>query len=136
MSDRESGLERPEETGSTPEEPTAGASGSEQPGVAPALRPEPTKVESRRVFVGTGVFWGLVLAVLLAVAVIILAAQNTQTVTVEFLAFEFDTSLIVVLLAALLIGVVLDEIVGWVYRARRRRILTEREELKHLRADH
>ena len=66
---------------------------------------------------------------------IILAAQNTQQVTLEFLSFEIDTPLIVVVLAAVLVGVVLDEIVGWVYRARRRRTLTDREELKHLRAD-
>lgn len=103
--------------------------------MSPTPKPEPTKVETRRVFVGTGVFWGLVIAALLAVAVIVLAAQNTQQITVEFLSFSIDTSLIVVLLAAVLVGVVLDEIIGWVYRARRRRTLTEREELKHLRAD-
>ncbi|MBU1225729.1 MAG: DUF1049 domain-containing protein [Actinobacteria bacterium] len=135
MSDRESDIESPEETGPAPEAPTPDVAGSEQPAVSAPPRPEPAKMEARRVFVGTGVFWGLVIAVLLAAAVIILAAQNTQQVTVEFLSFEIDTSLIVVLLAALLVGVVLDEIVGWVYRARRRRTLTDREELKHLRAD-
>lgn len=135
MSERESDIERSTETGPAPEAPTPAVAGSEQPGLSPTPKPEPTKVETRRVFVGTGVFWGLVIAALLAVAVIVLAAQNTQQITVEFLSFSIDTSLIVVLLAAVLVGVVLDEIIGWVYRARRRRTLTEREELKHLRAD-
>ncbi len=137
MSDRESDIERPEETGPAPEIPTPDAAESEspQPAIPPAPRPAPTQVEVRRVFVGTGLFWGLVIGALLAAAVIILAAQNTQQVTLQFLSFEIGTPLIVVLLASLLVGVVLDEIVGWAYRARRRRTLTDKEELKRLRAD-
>ncbi|MCB2222739.1 MAG: DUF1049 domain-containing protein [Actinobacteria bacterium] len=135
MSDRESDNGHLEETGPAPEAPAPDVTGSGQPGLSPSPRPEPAEVEVRRVFVGTGVFWGLAIAVLLTVAVIILAAQNTQQITLEFLSFEIDTPLIVVLLVALLIGVVLDEIFGWVYRARRRRTLTDREELKQLRAD-
>ncbi len=91
-------------------------------------------MEVHRVLVGTGLFWGLVLATLLTVIVIIPAAQNIQRVTLKFLTFEGGAPLIAVLLASLLVGVVLDEIVGWACRARRRRILTEKEELKRRRA--
>ena len=137
MSNRESDIEPSEETGPAREAPMPDVSEVEsaQPAMPRTPKPAPTQVEVRRVFVGTGLFWGLVIGALLAVAVIILAAQNTQQVTLEFLPFEIDTPLIVVLLASLLIGVVLDEIIGWAYRARRRRTLTEKEELKLLRGD-
>jgi uncharacterized integral membrane protein len=91
------------------------------------------RAEPERVFVGTGLFWGLIVGVMLALGVIILAAQNTDTVTIFFLAWDFSTPLIVLILGALLIGVVLDELLGVVYRKRRRRTLGEREELKRLR---
>jgi uncharacterized integral membrane protein len=137
VSDREFGIEPiPAETGPVPEAPTP--DGAEPESAAPTMpstpMPAPTRVEVHRVFVGTGLFWGLVIGTLLTVIVIILAAQNTQQVTVKFLPFEIGTPLIVVLLASLLVGVILDEIIGWAYRARRRRTLTEKEELKHLRA--
>jgi len=138
VSDREFDIEPiPEEKGPAPETPTPDVAESEsaQPPMASTPTPEPTRVEVHRVFVGTGLFWGLVIGGLLAVIVIILAAQNTQQVTVKFLPTEIGTPLIVVILASLLVGIILDEIVGWAYRARRRRTLTEKEELKRLRAD-
>lgn len=138
MSDRESGVgPTPKETGTAPEAPTPEVAELEwaQPATASTPMPAPTRVEVHRVFAGTGLFWSLVIGGLLAVIVIILAAQNTQEVTVKFLPFEIGTPLIVVLLASLLVGVILAEIAGWAYRARRRRTLTEKEELKRLRAD-
>jgi uncharacterized integral membrane protein len=91
------------------------------------------EVERERVFMGTGLFWGLIVGVVLAVAVVILAAQNTGRITVSFLGWDFSTPLIVLLLGALLIGVVVDELFGLVYRKRRRRTLRERDELQRLR---
>jgi uncharacterized integral membrane protein len=138
VSDREFGSEpTPEEMGPAQEAKTPDIAESEwaQPATPATPVPAPTRVEVHRVFVGTGLFWGLVVGALLTVIVIILAAQNTQQVTVKFLPFEIGTPLIVVLLASLLIGVILDEIIGWAYRARRRRTLTEKEELKRLRAE-
>ena len=85
-----------------------------------------------RVFVGTGLFWGLVAGLLLAVAVVILAAQNTDSMTIAFLGWEFSTPLIVVVLGTLLVGVVLDEVFGLVYRARRRRIMGDRDRLERI----
>jgi uncharacterized integral membrane protein len=92
---------------------------------APVAAPE-------RVFVGTGLFWGLIVGLVMAVAVVILAAQNTVSVTIFFLGWDFSTSLFVVILGSLLIGIVLAELFGLVYRKRRRQALREREELKRL----
>lgn len=86
-----------------------------------------------RVFVGTGLFWGLIIGVVLAAAVVILAAQNTDTSTISFLAWELSTPLVVLILGALLTGIVLDELFGLVYRKRRRRTLRDRDELARLR---
>jgi uncharacterized integral membrane protein len=88
---------------------------------------------TERVFVGTGLFWGLIVGITLAVAVVILVAQNTDAVTIAFLGWDFSTSLIVVILGSILIGIVLDELFGLVYRKRRRRTLRDRDELKRLR---
>lgn len=91
------------------------------------------EVVRERVFVGTGLFWGLIIGVVLAAAVIILAAQNTARVDVSFLGWDFATPLIVLILGALLIGVVVDEVFGLIYRKRRRRTLRDRDELQRLR---
>lgn len=99
---------------------------TESEDTAPAAAPE-------REFVGTGLFWGLIVGVVLAVAVVILAAQNTATATIAFLGWDFSTPLIVLILGSLLTGVVLDELFGLVYRKRRRRSLRDREELRRLR---
>jgi uncharacterized integral membrane protein len=88
-----------------------------------------------KVFIGTGFFWGLVVGLILATLVIILAAQNTASVTVRFFGWEISTPLIVLILGSLLIGVVLDEIAGVIYRRRKRRILNERAELERLRGE-
>lgn len=97
----------------------------------PEVKPASTHAKER-VFVGTGLFWGLVVGVLLAVAVIILAAQNTTSTTITFLAWDFSTPLIVVILGTLLVGVIFDEMFGLVYRSRRRRTLAERDQLKRI----
>ena len=100
-------------------------------GPIPETEPTPTII-GRREFVGTGLFWGLVVGILLAIAVVILAAQNTGSTTIAFLGWEFSTPLIVVILWTLIVGVVFDELFGLVYRARRRRTLGDRDQLKQL----
>lgn len=106
----------------------------------PAATPDPSTSEvteteptQERVFVGTGLFWGLIVGVILSLVVIVLAAQNTGTITVSFLGWDFSTPLIVLILGAFLIGVVVAESLGLVYRKRRRRTLQERDELQRLR---
>jgi uncharacterized integral membrane protein len=102
-------------------------------GVGAAVEPEKS-VEHH--FVGTGVFWGLVVGVVLAVIVIVFAAQNTQSATVNVLAWDWAAPLFVIVLLSLIIGIVLDEIVGLLFRARRRRRLSEKAELDRLRGTH
>jgi uncharacterized integral membrane protein len=106
---------------------------SAPPQVEVESRQSDPEVAPERVFVGTGLFWGLIVGVLLAVAVVILAAQNTGRTTISFLGWDFSTPLIVLILGALLVGVVVDEIFGLVYRKRRRRTLSDRDELERLR---
>jgi uncharacterized integral membrane protein len=89
-------------------------------------------LEAERLFVGTGLFWGLAVGVLLAVAMIVLAAQNTSSTTIAFLGWEFSTPLIVVILGTLLVGVVFDELFGLVYRVRRRRTMRDRDQLNRI----
>lgn len=85
-----------------------------------------------RVFVGTGLFWGLIIGVVLAIGVVILAAQNTGSITVAFMGWEFSTPLIVLILSSLLIGVVFDELFGLFYRNRRRRSQRDRDHVERL----
>lgn len=82
-----------------------------------------------RKYAGTGFYSGLVALVLVGAGLIVLAAQNSDSVTVNLLGLEVSAPLFAVLLAALLFGVLADEVVGWIWRHRRRRILADREEL-------
>jgi uncharacterized integral membrane protein len=95
--------------------------------------PAPTETDRVREFVGTGLFWGLVVGVILAILVIVFSAQNTDTAPITFLWMEWSSPIFAVILVSLLVGIVLDEIVGLLFRSRRRRRLAEREELKRLR---
>ena len=79
---------------------------------------------------GTGLLWGFVLAVPLAAALIVFIAQNTQQVSVRWTVWRVDTSLAVVVLVTILAAVLLAEIVGIVWRLRRRRLLARHETLQ------
>ena len=105
-----------------PDKPTADA----EPAPEPVVHTQ---------FVGTGVFWGLVVGVILAIVVIGFAAQNTQAATVKAIVWEWSSPLFVVVLISVIMGIVLDEIVGLLFRARRRRRLAEKAELRRLRGD-
>lgn len=75
----------------------------------------------------------LVIGLLLAILATVIAIQNTREVTVVFLAWEVGAPLVAVLLTAGIAGVVLDEVLGFVWRRRRRRNLAEHVELDRLR---
>jgi len=92
--------------------------------------PEPA-VEYR----GTGFYVTLVGILVAAVLLLVLAVQNTQTVTLSFLGFDIDMPLFAVVVGAAIFAIVLDELVGLVWRARRRRRLSERAELQRLRSE-
>jgi uncharacterized integral membrane protein len=84
-------------------------------------------------FPGTGVSAALVIGVLLTILAIVVAVQNTASISVTFLAWEFDAPLFAVILAAIVAGVLLDETLGFFWRRRRRRQLAEGAELRRLR---
>ena len=62
----------------------------------------------------------MVLGALAAVALIVFIAQNTDDVQVNFLGWEWDLPLFLLLLITIALSVVCTEIVGW-YMGRRRR---------------
>ena len=109
---------------------------SDRTGLVPDAIAEPSTTTraatKERVFVGTGLFWGLIIGVALAIGVLILAAQNTASITVTFAAWDFSTPLIVLILGAILIGVVFAELFGLFYRTKRRRTQRDRDHLERL----
>lgn len=112
-------------------EPLADISHSELVKAEPVTIPEP---EQHRVFAGTGISWAFILGVILTVAIIVLAVQNTDTVPVNLFFWETTAPLIIVMLVTALAAILIDEMIGLVIRRRKRKVLAEREELKQLRA--
>ncbi len=81
-----------------------------------AVVPTPEPAQPAR----TGLSITLAVGILLLVLFAIFAVQNTEQVEVEFLAWTFQTSRITMLLVTAGIFIVLDEIVGYLWRRRRR----------------
>lgn len=86
----------------------------------------------KKVYVGTGVSWAILLGVLLIAFIAVLAAQNTASVTVNLLFWKVEAPLISVILGVAAVTVVIDELIGVIVRLRRRRRLRQRDELKEL----
>lgn len=84
---------------------------------------------------GTGFYVSVVLILLIAVILLILAVQNTAQVTVQFLAWEFELPLFAIIVGTGLVAILLDEMIGLVWRRQRRNRLTERAELERLRSE-
>jgi uncharacterized integral membrane protein len=103
-----------------------------EPGPAGEARP-PAERGPRTVRTGTGIMPAVVIGVLLAIATIIFIAQNSDRIALEWLWFDFRISPGVLVLVALLLAIVADEVVGVLVRRHRRRRLDEREELERLR---
>jgi len=93
-------------------------------------QPDDTKKVEYR---GTGFYVSLIVAGIVVLALIVLTLQNTDSVTFEFLGWDIDLPLFGLILITVLLTVAIDELVGLAWRRRRRRQLTEREELKELR---
>lgn len=94
-------------------------------------KPEP---EPRIEYRGTGFYVGLAAILVFALILLILAVQNTQDVTVSFLGFDFTLPVFGVAIGAGLLAVILDELIGLVWRRQMRTRLEERAELERLRA--
>jgi uncharacterized integral membrane protein len=87
----------------------------------------------RRQFRGTGLYWTLILTLVVAVAIIIGIVQNSQGVKLRYLAWTGSLSLAVALLATIVLTVALTSLVGVIWRRRRRQQLTDTVELRELR---
>ena len=81
----------------------------------------------------TGFPWGAAVLLVGVVLVAVFAVQNTESVHVEFLWFEGRFPLAIVILVTAVAAVLLAELAGLVYRRRRRRLISDRAELKRLR---
>ncbi len=105
--------------------------------VEPVQKPEPVATpapEQHRVFAGTGISWAFIVGVLLTVAIIVLAVQNTDQVPVTLYFWNIEAPLIIVMVVTGLAAILIDELIGMIIRRRKRKVLAEREELKRLRA--
>ena len=96
--------------------------------------PRTPKAPKKKVYSGTGLYWGFLAVLIVMAALVILAAQNTVAVPFSFLVWDLEYPLVAILLATIAGTVFLDEAVGFVWRHRRRKVLAERHELKELRA--
>ena len=86
-----------------------------------------------REYRGTGLYWSLLLSLILATVILIGIVQNSQSVQLRYLVWQINTPLIVVLLVTIVASVLLAALVGVAWRHRRRRQLADREELRGLR---
>jgi uncharacterized integral membrane protein len=104
------------------------------PNEPPSAVEAPRDRGPRTVRTGTGIMPAVVIGVLVALATIIFIAQNSDRIALEWLWFDFRTSPGALVLIALLLGIVADEVVGVLVRRHRRRRLNEREELARVRS--
>lgn len=103
--------------------------------VDPSPADEPAApIAPTTVYKGSGFRWSMLFGALLLTIVIIMVVQNTQTTTFDFLQWSVQAPLAALLLGTTLIAVLIDEIVGYVIRIRRRRVKRQLAELKELKA--
>jgi len=96
------------------------------PEEAPSAAPEITHS-------GSGVAWGAVIMLLGLALLIIFAVQNTDPVAVEFLWLDGNYPLSLVILITVAVVVLFVELLGLLFRRRRRKRHAERQELKRFR---
>jgi uncharacterized integral membrane protein len=92
-----------------------------------------TKSAARGQFRGTGLYWPLILTLVVAIAIVIGIIQNSEGIRLRFLAWTGNLSLAVALLATVVLTVALSSLVGVIWRRRRRRELSASVELRELR---
>jgi len=71
---------------------------------------------------GAGVMAGLLVLLAVAILVVVVVAQNTDRVTFELLWWDARVPLAVLVLCAALATLVVDQVVGLVWRRRRRKL--------------
>lgn len=82
---------------------------------------------------GTGFAWSWLGWLIIVIAILPVVVQNTQIVQVRYLIWDIRAPLAAAFLAVAVIAEVATEIIGWAWRARRRRELTMKAELRELR---
>ena len=92
----------------------------------------PAGTPPTRTFVGTGFYWPAMAGTLLSIVILVLIFQNTDSVKLEWLWFDIEAPLVVIVLVTALTTGLLTELFGWLWRRRRRRMLTDRAELRDL----
>lgn len=85
-------------------------------------------------FEGVGIIGGVVALVVAAAVVVAAIVQNTDDVGFELLWFDIESPLVVLLLCSALFAVIVDQLVGLVWRRRRRELRRMRQELERRRA--
>jgi uncharacterized integral membrane protein len=104
----------------------------ERLGVAPRITtvPPQASAEGRGRQSGLGLWWTFIAALVLGGAIIVAIFQNSRHVSLHYLAWHANVSLIVVVLTTALLAVFLDEVGGLIWRRRRRSRLGRRSELR------
>jgi uncharacterized integral membrane protein len=101
----------------------------------PAQPAEQPSLERAQAVTSAGeLSWGLGLALLSGLVVVVFAVQNTDPVSIRFLGWSWTLPLALVIFVVATLAVVADELFGLVARKRRRRRKAQKAELKTLRA--
>jgi uncharacterized integral membrane protein len=83
---------------------------------------------------GVGIPWGVIVLFGAIALVVVFAVQNTDDVAIRFLWMEGDFPLSIAILATAVVSVLIGELIGVVYRRRRRKRSAEQEELRQFRS--
>ncbi|MGA8015703.1 MAG: hypothetical protein WCB85_07280 [Candidatus Dormiibacterota bacterium] len=86
---------------------------------------EPKDSRVRRQFRGTGLYWALILALVVVVAIIVGLLQQSPDVRVKYLAWSLNMPLAVVLPITMVLIVALASLVGVIWRSRGRHQLND-----------
>ena len=86
-----------------------------------------------REYRGTGIIWSAVALIVAVALFVVIALQNMQDVEFEVLWFDLSTPLSLIVAITFGLALVTGEVIGFVWRRRRRTRLREREELRRLR---
>jgi uncharacterized integral membrane protein len=87
------------------------------------------------VFERPGVPWGLAAFLTGVILLVLFVVQNVQDVSLEFLGWEGEYPLALIIIVVVAVSVSLDEVLGSLIRRRRRKRRAERDELRRLRKD-
>lgn len=84
---------------------------------------------------GAGIMWGAIALVVVTAVFVIMAVQNANDVEFDFLWLTVTTPLILIIAITIAVTLVIDELVGLLWRRQRRGRLRDREELRRLRSE-